>query len=218
MRIQNAGCVPLFHRRVEVYCIFEIRRFFGDILSHRSFHLEWHSKTWVKYFTLVLITRFNARYGGGPPRFGGNRGGGGGKFGNPGDRLRKKQWNLDELPKFEKNFYQQHPDVARRSMVGAVLRNSVENVLPRCCYTCWKLCNLQQLLVLIVNMFHFSQQEVEQYRRSKTITVKGRECPNPITKFHEAAFPCKYKIRKSNCKNRITKSTFLIFSLAPQRM
>uniref|UniRef100_A0A8C3A9B4 RNA helicase n=1 Tax=Cyclopterus lumpus TaxID=8103 RepID=A0A8C3A9B4_CYCLU len=39
---------------------------------------------------------------GGPPRFGGNRGGGGGggggKFGNPGERLRKKQWNMDELP------------------------------------------------------------------------------------------------------------------------
>ncbi|KAM8724411.1 putative ATP-dependent RNA helicase DDX5 isoform 1-T1 [Acanthopagrus schlegelii] len=90
-------------------------------------------------------------YGGGPPRFGGNRGGGGGgggKFGNPGERLRKKQWNLDELPKFEKNFYQQHPDVTRRSM-----------------------------------------QEVEQYRRAKTITVKGRECPNPIAKFHEASFP-----------------------------
>ncbi|XP_026180870.1 putative ATP-dependent RNA helicase DDX5 isoform X1 [Mastacembelus armatus] len=87
-------------------------------------------------------------YGGGPPRFGGNRGGGGGKFGNPGDRLRKKHWNLDELPKFEKNFYQQHPDVAHRA-----------------------------------------PQEVDQYRRSKTITLKGRECPNPIMKFHEANFP-----------------------------
>uniref|UniRef100_A0A4W6BK05 RNA helicase n=1 Tax=Lates calcarifer TaxID=8187 RepID=A0A4W6BK05_LATCA len=87
-------------------------------------------------------------YGGGPPRFGGNRGGGGGKFGNPGDRLRKKHWNLDELPKFEKNFYQQHPDITRRS-----------------------------------------PQEVEQYRRSKAITVKGRECPYPITKFSEASFP-----------------------------
>ena len=65
----------------------------------------------------MLINYFIYSYGGGPPRFGGNRGGGGGKFGNPGDRLRKKQWNLDELPKFEKNFYQQHPDVARRSMV-----------------------------------------------------------------------------------------------------
>uniref|UniRef100_A0A667X4V4 RNA helicase n=1 Tax=Myripristis murdjan TaxID=586833 RepID=A0A667X4V4_9TELE len=89
-------------------------------------------------------------YGGGPPRFGGSRGGGGGggKYGNPGERLRKKHWNLDELPKFEKNFYQQHPDVTRRS-----------------------------------------PQEVEQYRRAKTVTVKGRECPNPIMKFHEASFP-----------------------------
>ncbi|RVE69126.1 hypothetical protein OJAV_G00074700 [Oryzias javanicus] len=90
-------------------------------------------------------------YGGGP-RFGGSRGGGGGggggKFGNPGERLRKKHWNLDELPKFEKNFYQQHADVARRPL-----------------------------------------QEVEQYRRTKVITVKGRDCPNPITKFHEASFP-----------------------------
>ncbi|XP_061740270.1 probable ATP-dependent RNA helicase DDX5 isoform X1 [Nerophis ophidion] len=89
-------------------------------------------------------------YGGGPPRFGGGRGGGGGgnKFGNPGDRLRKKHWNLDELPKFEKNFYQEHPDVSRRPM-----------------------------------------QEVENYRRVKTITVKGRNCPNPIVNFHEASFP-----------------------------
>lgn len=38
------------------------------------------------------------------------------------------------------------------------------------------------------------QQEVEQYRRAKTITVKGRECPNPIAKFHEASFPCEFKI------------------------
>uniref|UniRef100_A0A667XC93 RNA helicase n=1 Tax=Myripristis murdjan TaxID=586833 RepID=A0A667XC93_9TELE len=94
-------------------------------------------------------------YGGGPPRFGGSRGGGGGggKYGNPGERLRKKHWNLDELPKFEKNFYQQHPDVTRRS-----------------------------------------PQEVEQYRRAKTVTVKGRECPNPIMKFHEASFPCNCKL------------------------
>ncbi|XP_060619085.1 probable ATP-dependent RNA helicase DDX5 [Anolis sagrei] len=54
----------------------------------------------------------------GSPRFGGSRGGslGGKKFGNPGEKLTKKKWNLDELPKFEKNFYQEHPDVARRPM------------------------------------------------------------------------------------------------------
>uniref|UniRef100_UPI0037E88BC9 probable ATP-dependent RNA helicase DDX5 n=1 Tax=Semicossyphus pulcher TaxID=241346 RepID=UPI0037E88BC9 len=92
-------------------------------------------------------------YGGGPPRFGGGGGGnrGGpppGKFGNPGERLRKKHWNLDELPKFQKNFYQEHPDATRRPL-----------------------------------------QEVEQYRRNKEVTVKGRDCPKPIIKFHEAAFP-----------------------------
>ncbi|XP_018617673.1 probable ATP-dependent RNA helicase DDX5 [Scleropages formosus] len=87
-------------------------------------------------------------YGGGS-RFGAGRGGPApGKFGNPGERLRKKHWNLDELPKFEKNFYKEHPDVTRRST-----------------------------------------QEVEQYRRSKEVTVKGRDCPNPIMKFHEATFP-----------------------------
>ncbi|XP_012708935.2 probable ATP-dependent RNA helicase DDX5 [Fundulus heteroclitus] len=92
-------------------------------------------------------------YGGGPPRFGGGGGGnrGGpppGKFGNPGERLRKKHWNLDELPKFQKNFYQEHPDVTHRP-----------------------------------------PQEVEQYRRTKEVTVKGRDCPKPLVKFHEAAFP-----------------------------
>uniref|UniRef100_A0A8C7HIV3 RNA helicase n=1 Tax=Oncorhynchus kisutch TaxID=8019 RepID=A0A8C7HIV3_ONCKI len=92
------------------------------------------------------------RYGG-APRFGGGGGGsrGGppqGKFGNPGERLRKKHWNMDELPKFEKNFYQEHPDVSRRP-----------------------------------------PQEVENYLRSKEVTVKGRDCPKPMMKFHEANFP-----------------------------
>uniref|UniRef100_A0A8C7ZPV1 RNA helicase n=1 Tax=Oryzias sinensis TaxID=183150 RepID=A0A8C7ZPV1_9TELE len=93
---------------------------------------------------------------GGPPRFGGGGGGGGGgnrggpsgKFGNPGERLRKKHWNLDELPKFQKNFYQEHPDVTHRS-----------------------------------------PQEIEQYRRNKEVTVKGRDCPKPMIKFNEASFP-----------------------------
>ncbi|XP_028268794.1 probable ATP-dependent RNA helicase DDX17 [Parambassis ranga] len=53
----------------------------------------------------------------GSPRFGSNRGGPppGKKFGNPGDRLRKKRWDLDELPKFEKNFYNEHLEVQRIS-------------------------------------------------------------------------------------------------------
>uniref|UniRef100_A0A665W7S0 RNA helicase n=1 Tax=Echeneis naucrates TaxID=173247 RepID=A0A665W7S0_ECHNA len=53
----------------------------------------------------------------GSPRFGSSRGGPppGKKFGNPGDRLRKKRWDLDELPKFEKNFYNEHVEVQRLS-------------------------------------------------------------------------------------------------------
>ncbi|XP_073698718.1 probable ATP-dependent RNA helicase DDX5 isoform X2 [Garra rufa] len=89
-------------------------------------------------------------YSSGPPRFGGSRNGPppGKKFGNPGERLRKKHWNMDELPKFEKNFYQEHPEVSRRST-----------------------------------------QDVEHYRRTKEITVKARDSPKPIMKFHEANFP-----------------------------
>ncbi|XP_068574499.1 probable ATP-dependent RNA helicase DDX17 isoform X2 [Cebidichthys violaceus] len=51
------------------------------------------------------------------PRFGSSRSGPppGKKFGNPGDRLRKKRWDLDELPKFEKNFYVEHSEVQRMS-------------------------------------------------------------------------------------------------------
>ncbi|KAM9792608.1 putative ATP-dependent RNA helicase DDX17 [Neosynchiropus ocellatus] len=37
------------------------------------------------------------------------------KFGSPGERLKKKRWNLSELPKFEKNFYTEHPDLQHMS-------------------------------------------------------------------------------------------------------
>ncbi|KAF4080109.1 hypothetical protein AMELA_G00166700 [Ameiurus melas] len=48
------------------------------------------------------------------PRFGSSRGGPPPKkFGNPGERLRKKKWDLSELPKFEKNFYNEHPEIQR---------------------------------------------------------------------------------------------------------
>lgn len=53
------------------------------------------------------------------PRFGSSRSGS--KFGTPGERLRKKKWDLDELPKFEKNFYTEHPEVQHMSQVFSVL-------------------------------------------------------------------------------------------------
>ncbi|XP_012681356.1 probable ATP-dependent RNA helicase DDX17 isoform X2 [Clupea harengus] len=52
------------------------------------------------------------------PRFGSSRARsppGSKKFGNPGERLRKKKWDLDELPKFEKDFYTEYPEVQRLS-------------------------------------------------------------------------------------------------------
>uniref|UniRef100_A0A8C9TYQ8 RNA helicase n=1 Tax=Scleropages formosus TaxID=113540 RepID=A0A8C9TYQ8_SCLFO len=54
--------------------------------------------------------RDRGRDRGGSTRFGSSRSG---KFGNPGERLRKKKWDLDELPKFEKNFYTEHSEVQR---------------------------------------------------------------------------------------------------------
>lgn len=67
----------------------------------------------LAFYDVFFLSRFGA------PRFGGSRGGplSGKKFGNPGEKLTKKKWNLDELPKFEKNFYQEHPDVVRRTAV-----------------------------------------------------------------------------------------------------
>ena len=33
-------------------------------------------------------------------------------------RSSKRKWDLSKLPKFEKDFYREHPDVTRRSMVS----------------------------------------------------------------------------------------------------
>ncbi|KJK61259.1 hypothetical protein P875_00042524 [Aspergillus parasiticus SU-1] len=53
-------------------------------------------------------------YGGG---YGGRGGGAGGgdRMSNLGAGLKKQEWDLDSLPKFEKSFYKEHPDVANRS-------------------------------------------------------------------------------------------------------
>lgn len=74
----------------------------------------------------------SSSYGGGGSRFGGSSGGFGGSRGGgfggrdrmnknsqPGERLRKPKWDLSRLPKFEKNFYVEHPNVTRRTTVSA---------------------------------------------------------------------------------------------------
>lgn len=68
-----------------------------------------------------VVPRFGARGGGGlPPK----------KFGNPGERLRKKKWDLSELPKFEKNFYVEHPEVARLTPVSLHVYFNVQIIEP----------------------------------------------------------------------------------------
>ncbi|KAK9236096.1 P-loop containing nucleoside triphosphate hydrolase protein [Lipomyces kononenkoae] len=42
-------------------------------------------------------------------------GSGGDRMSNLGASLKKQEWNLDSLPRFEKNFYKEHPDVTARS-------------------------------------------------------------------------------------------------------
>ena len=39
------------------------------------------------------------------------------KGSQPGERLRKPKWDLSTLPKFEKNFYKEHPNVTSRPQV-----------------------------------------------------------------------------------------------------
>ncbi|EGE03831.1 ATP-dependent RNA helicase DBP2 [Trichophyton equinum CBS 127.97] len=53
-------------------------------------------------------------YGGG---FGGGYGGGAGgdRMSNLGAGLKTQQWDLSSMPKFEKSFYKEHPDVSARS-------------------------------------------------------------------------------------------------------
>ncbi|CAL5869631.1 uncharacterized protein PFLUO_LOCUS3861 [Penicillium psychrofluorescens] len=67
----------------------------------------------------------NGGYGGGGGGYGGGYGGGrGGGFGggaggdrmsNLGAGLKKQDWDLNTMPKFEKSFYKEHPDVTDRS-------------------------------------------------------------------------------------------------------
>lgn len=92
--------------------------YFEEISSEASVRSYTVTVTLERYIHNFCV--FCDSYGSGAPRFGGGRSGPplSGKFGNPGDRLRKRHWNLDELPKFEKNFYKEHPEVTRRSMVS----------------------------------------------------------------------------------------------------
>lgn len=78
---------------------------------------------------------FGDRRGGSSSRGGGrggsSRGGGRGGFkkeySGPGASLRKPRWDMESLPKFEKNFYKEHPNIQARSQLEVdEYRNSKE--------------------------------------------------------------------------------------------
>ncbi|VBB87140.1 Putative ATP-dependent RNA helicase [Podospora comata] len=55
-------------------------------------------------------------YGGGGGGYGGGGGGGGSdRMAALGSGLQKQEWDMSALPKFEKSFYKEHPDVTNRS-------------------------------------------------------------------------------------------------------
>jgi len=91
------------------------------------------------------------RGGSGGSRGRGGRGGGFKRekeYSGPGASLRKPRWDMDSLPRFEKNFYREHPAVQARS-----------------------------------------NEDVEEYRKRREITVSGRNCPKPIPSFEELNLP-----------------------------
>ncbi|KOS21181.1 ATP-dependent RNA helicase DBP2 [Escovopsis weberi] len=56
-------------------------------------------------------------YGAGGGYGGGGYGGGGDRMGHLGAGLQKQEWDINALPKFEKDFYKEHPDVSSRAVV-----------------------------------------------------------------------------------------------------
>jgi len=89
------------------------------------------------FFYVFLLPLLIPRYGGGGSGYGGRGGdrggrggygsGGGGGFGGsrngwkdsqPGERLRKPKWDLSKLVPFERNFYQEHPNITNSPMVS----------------------------------------------------------------------------------------------------
>jgi len=61
-------------------------------------------------------------FGGGSSRggFGGSGFGAQRKNTQPGERLRKPKWDMAKMPRFEKNFYTEHPAVVNRSPVSRI--------------------------------------------------------------------------------------------------
>lgn len=109
------------------------------------------------------------------PRFGSSRGGptSGRKFGNPGERLRKKRWDLEELPKFEKNFYSEHVEVQRMSQVPLMIMMQISLLT---CYSGLSKAFTNCLLLLLLCVFSLKLMSITVKRKSP---FEARAARNP---------------------------------------
>jgi len=130
---------------------------------------------------------FGDRRGGSSSRGGGrggsSRGGGRGgykkEYSGPGATLRKPRWDMDELPKFEKNFYKEHPNVQARSQLDVdEFRNSKEITVcgrnvPRPCRSFGEV-NLPEHISNVIRRLNFTEPTPIQ-AQGFPIALSGRD-------------------------------------------
>lgn len=119
---------------------------------------------------------YGDRRGGGSSR---GRGGYKKEYSGPGATLRKPRWDVDSLPKFEKNFYKEHPNVQARSQLDVdEYRNAKEITVagrnvPRPCPSFEEL-NLPDYLANVIRRMNFTEPTPIQ-SQGFSIAVSGRD-------------------------------------------
>lgn len=122
---------------------------------------------------------YGGGYGGG--RGGGRGGGGGGKFkdNQAGSSLRKPRWNMDSLPRFEKNFYREHPNVQARSNEAVEEYRKARDITvsgrncPKPCQS-FEECNLPDYVANTIKRMNFTEPTPIQ-AQGFSVALSGRD-------------------------------------------
>lgn len=122
---------------------------------------------------------YGGGYGGG--RGGGRGGGGGGKFkdNQAGASLRKPRWNMDSLPRFEKNFYREHPNVQARSNEAVEEYRKARDITvngrncPKPCQS-FEECNLPDYVANTIKQMNFTDPTPIQ-AQGFSVALSGRD-------------------------------------------
>ncbi|XP_057310897.1 uncharacterized protein LOC130648814 [Hydractinia symbiolongicarpus] len=120
--------------------------------------------------------------GGGGGR-GGSRGGGRGGFkkeyNGPGSTLRKPRWDMNSLPRFEKNFYREHPMVQARSQEEAENFRQAKEIAvsgrncPKPCQS-FEEVNLPEYLAGVIQRMNFKEPTAIQ-AQGFSVALSGRD-------------------------------------------